>query len=411
MKTVALSVAPSNALQDPSLGLQLVAEFYCAKNLDSEEHITELLMRVAEFCNANVLFHQVHRFSPQGLSAIAVLSTSHIAVHTWPEHGILSLDTFTCGLEPRFEEIRQYVADTFIGHSINFNVLSRGVPRDVARSSFFAEGEPASPFTSIYPAPEGVHSFQSKVQTITSFTSPGAGSVLALDGIVQVADVDAFVYHELLSHPALYAHENPRRVGIVGGGDGHLALEVLKHEIVEELSLFELDEAVIATSQQLFPAVDVAFHDPRTTVHIGDAFKTLQSLDDNSLDVLLCDLPDPIGQAARLFGAEFYAECHRVLADDGIVVTQAGSVHFHPDHVRRVTKAMGEHFSTVELASGAIPTYPGSWWTFAIGTNGSACSHANAERADRPTVTTRLYDRSCHAWFFMPEVVRAKVLG
>src|SRR5262245_35357575 len=161
------------------------------------------------------------------------------------------------------------------------------------------------------------------------FESPRLGRVLALDGIVQMTDLDTYVYHELLAHPILFSHPAPRDVAIVGGGDVHLVAEVLKHPGLERVFLLELDEEVVQVACKHYSVARQALGDPRVEVVPRDAFESIADLS-GALDVIMIDLTDPIGPAARLFEDPFYALCAASLRDDGMLVAQTESIHFHP---------------------------------------------------------------------------------
>jgi spermidine synthase len=229
---------------------------------------------------------------------------------------------------------------------------------------------------------------------------------MALDGIVQMTDLDTYVYHEMLAHPALFSHPDPRAVAIVGGGDVHLVAEVLKHPGIERVYLLELDEEVVQVARKHYVVAREALNDPRVEVRPGDAFDSIAELA-GGLDVIMVDLTDPIGPAARLFEAEFYGLCERALREDGFLVAQTESFHFHPDVVRDCFVALSREFAHADLLWTAIATYPGAFWTFGIATKGLDPRVVRR----RPAVESRLYDVDAHEWFFVPEPVRRKLLA
>jgi spermidine synthase len=238
------------------------------------------------------------------------------------------------------------------------------------------------------------------------FESPRLGRVLALDGIVQMTDLDTYVYHEMLAHPALFAHPNPRDVAVVGGGDVHLVAEVLKHPGIERVFLLELDEEVIQVARKHYDVARDTLADPRVEVRPRDAFESIAELR-GELDVIMVDLTDPIGPAARLFEDPFYALCEQSLRADGILVAQTESIHFHPDVVRDCFSTLAARFAHAELLWTAIATYPGAFWTFAIA---SKQLDPRVVRR-RPEIATRLYDVAAHDWFFIPPPVRKKLVN
>ena len=150
------------------------------------------------------------------------------------------------------------------------------------------------------------------------------GRVMMLDGIVQVTTKDEFVYHEMMSHVPLFAHGKARRALIVGGGDGGVLREVLKHPEIEQATLCEIDQGVIDLCRQHFPEVSAgAYDDKRTRIVIADGTKFVAETPDR-FDVIMIDSTDPVGPGAVLFTREFYAGCARCLKPGGLLVTQNG---------------------------------------------------------------------------------------
>ena len=161
--------------------------------------------------------------------------------------------------------------------------------------------------------------------------------------------------------------------------------------------MLELDEEVVQVARKHYDVAREALSDPRVDVRPGDAFESIAELA-GELDVIMVDLTDPIGPAARLFEDEFYALCERALRPDGFVVAQTESIHFHPDVVRDCFTALSGRFARTDLLWGAIATYPGAFWTFGIATKGPDPRVVRR----RPEIATRLYDVDAHDWFFVP---------
>jgi spermidine synthase len=269
----------------------------------------------------------------------------------------------------------------------------------------FEEFEPGSALHASYDVLNILEQRRTQFQELMLFESPRLGRVLVLDGIVQMTDLDTYVYHEMLAHPALFSHPAPRSVAVVGGGDMHLVAEVLKHPCVERVSLLELDEEVVQVARKHYVVAREALNDPRVEVRPGDAFDSIAARA-GDVDVIMVDLTDPIGPAARLFEPDFYALCERALRGDGFLVAQTESLHFHPDVVRDCFAALSDVFACADLLWTAIATYPGAFWTFGIATKGLDPRVVRR----RPAVESRLYDVDAHEWFFVPEPVRCKLL-
>ena len=137
------------------------------------------------------------------------------------------------------------------------------------------------------------------------------GTVLVLDGAIQVTEKDEFVYHEMMTHVPLLSHGNCRTVLIIGGGDGGILREVLRHKTVEKVVLAEIDASVIALSKKYLPSLSKgAFDDPRLQVVIGDGAQFVKNSPER-FDVIICDSTDPEGPGAVLFSEEFYGTAIR----------------------------------------------------------------------------------------------------
>jgi spermidine synthase len=301
------------------------------------------------------------------------------------------------------DAIIDVLRDTFEAERVDARYLTRGVPPEIAKR--FEEYEPGSASHASYDMTRVLEQRRTEFQEVMLFESPRLGRVLALDGIVQMTDLDTYVYHEMLAHPVLFAHPNPRAVAVVGGGDVHLVAEVLKHPGIERVFLLELDEEVVQVARKHYELARETLADPRVEVRPRDAFESIADLH-GDLDVVMIDLTDPIGPAARLFEDEFYALCRESLRPDGMLVAQTESVHFHPEVVRNCFTTLRNRFAHADLLWTAIATYPGAFWTFSIASK----QHDPRVVRRRPEVESRLYDVESHEWFFVPPAVRRKLI-
>ena len=269
---------------------------------------------------------------------------------------------------------------------------------------YFLENEPTSPINYRYPVKRVLYRGKSRYQKILVFDAPFHGRVLALDNIVQLTTREEYFYHELLVHPILQAHPNPRQVLIVGGGDGGSLREVVKYASIEKVIECELDEQVVAVAKKYFPRVASGYRDKRVQLLHADGQKYLRGMDEK-FDAIILDLTDPIGPAKPLFEKPFYELCAAHLTEDGFLAAQTESLHFHPGTVRNVERALSSVFPIVEFATIPLAMYPGNWWTFAIG-----AVALDPKVARNPFgVETRIYSRDAHEWFFIPRSVREKL--
>ena len=170
-----------------------------------------------------------------------------------------------------------------------------------------------------------VHHEKSKYQDVLIFESSDHGMVLVLDNVIQCTERDEFSYQEMITHLALFSHPNPKRVLVIGGGDGGVLREVVKHESVEEAILCDIDEAVIRLSKKYLPGMSVGFEHPKTKTHVGDGFKFLDDYK-NAFDVIITDSSDPDGPAEALFQKPYFQLLHDALREGGVITTQGMSL-------------------------------------------------------------------------------------
>ena len=243
-----------------------------------------------------------------------------------------------------------------------------------------------------------VHDEKSPYQRIEIYETETFGTLMTLDGLVMVTDRDNFVYHEMMSHPALFTHPDPRRVLIIGGGDCGTLREVLRHKTVELAEQVELDERVTRVSEKFFPELCEANADARTRLHFTDGIKWVADAKPETYDVIVIDSTDPVGPAAGLFSEAFYENCFRALRPHGIVVGQSESPLFHADlilSVQKSLKAAGFH----DVATLFFPqcTYPSGWWSATLGGKNIRLRDFRAQDAADKSFATRYYNRAIHA--------------
>ncbi len=207
----------------------------------------------------------------------------------------------------------------------------------------------------------------SNFQHIQVFENRQFGRVLTLDGVVQTTQGDEFIYHEMLTHVPILAHGNARNVLIIGGGDGGIAREVLRHQSVEAVTMAEIDEGVIAFSKTYLPSLsDGAFDDPRLKLVIADGANFMANSVDK-YDVIIIDSTDPIGPGEVLFTDNFYSDAKKCLADGGVMVTQNGVPFMQPDELQSTMYAFQRLFVDWGCYTACIPTYAGGPMAFGWG--------------------------------------------
>lgn len=209
-------------------------------------------------------------------------------------------------------------------------------------------------------------------QRLRLFENARFGRVLTLDGVIQTTTADEFIYHEMMAHVPILAHGAARRVLILGGGDGGLAREVLRHASVEQVTMVEIDAGVVAFSREHLPGLSAgAFDDPRLDLVIADgmAFVAQSSA---QFDVILVDSTDPVGPGEVLFTDSFYGRAKARLAEGGILVTQNGVPFIQPEELRQSMRAFRALFRDATCYLATVPTYSGGPMALGWGTDGTA---------------------------------------
>ncbi len=238
------------------------------------------------------------------------------------------------------------------------------------------------------------------------------GKVLAMDGIIQLTERDEFCYHEMLAHVPLLTHPDPKSVLIIGGGDGGLLREVLKHEGLETVVIVEIDPTVIELSKKHFPSVSQgAYENPRTKLIIQDAAQFVKSTDE-TFDVILIDSNDPEGPAKVLFSSEFYGDCKSILKPYGILANQNGVPFLQKSELALTEANRKPHFKHVTFYTTSVPTYMGGLMAlgWASDKKYKVSEKALQERLKKVKGEMRYYTPAVHkAAFALPQFILIKL--
>lgn len=265
-----------------------------------------------------------------------------------------------------------------------------------------------------YEVSELLHKGRTDFQDLVIYTNPVFGKVMALDGITQTTEGDEFVYHEMMSHVPLFAHGDAKRVLVIGGGDGGVLREVLKHP-VEAVVEVELDRGVVDASIKWLPSIsDGAYDDPRTRLIIGDGAKFMAETDEK-FDVIIVDSTDPIGPGAVLFSREFYANCKRCLNPGGILVTQNGVPALQADELVSSVGHFKALFPDGSCYLAVVPTYIGGFmamgWASLDPAKRTVDEDTLRRRYEASGIETRYYSPELHKGAFaLPNFIR-KLVG
>lgn len=251
---------------------------------------------------------------------------------------------------------------------------------------------------------------KSEHQHIIIFHNSKFGRVMALDGIIQTTEKDEFIYHEMLTHVPIFAHGAAEKILIIGGGDGGMLRETLRHNSVKSVTMVEIDKAVVDMCVQYLPRHSQgAFDDPRLNLVIADGARFVAETKDK-FDIIIVDSTDPIGPGEVLFQLAFYENCHNIMNDNGIIVTQNGVAFMQPDEVKNTHKCFSQIFNDHHFYVAAVPTYIGGDMTFGWGSD--SLQHRKIEldtlkqRFEKANFKTRYYNPEVHmGCFALPQYI------
>ena len=378
-----------------SLGRHIIVEYYdCDPALMNDvTHIEQSMEQAAEASGATIINSTFHHFSPYGVSGVVVIQESHLAIHTWPEYGYASVDLFTCGgsVDP-WVAYRELKAFFKAGHGSAVE-MSRGEMALLEEKQFdlqqlrdkkSQEQAPKRTRDLWFTERDGsialslkhdgkLHDAKSNYQKIEVYDTQAYGKVLALDGNITTSEKDEYVYHEMISHVAALSHGQPKRVLVIGGGDGGTARELLKHPAIENIKVVEIDGAVVQASQQYFPQLAQVFDHPKLELVLADGIEFVKQQKPGSFDLVIVDSTDPVGPAEGLFTKAFYQQVYELLDEEGILITQSQSPRFNEKVFKEVFSLQKGLFGEdkVHCYLAYIPTYPSGMWSFSYCAKGS----------------------------------------
>ncbi|WP_303909542.1 polyamine aminopropyltransferase [Thiohalomonas denitrificans] len=249
-----------------------------------------------------------------------------------------------------------------------------------------------------------LHEEQTPFQKIEVYETEKFGNLMVIDGFVMLTSRDNFLYHEMMSHPALYTHPAPKRVLIIGGGDCGTLREVLRHPEVERAQQVDIDEGVTRAAELYFPELCEFNDDPRAELHFADGIRWVKEAEAGSVDVIIVDSTDPIGPAEGLFNEAFYRDCYRALGGNGILVQQSESPLLHMRLLTEMHGAMRTAgFPDVRTLQFPQPVYPSGWWSATLAGKGGVLDQFREVDARNKVYPTAYYSVGIHrAAFALP---------
>ena len=379
-----------------SVGRHVLVEYYgCDAELLGDASLLErAVVKAAKDAGATVLNSTFHQFAPVGTSGVVVIQESHLAIHTWPEFKYAAVDLFTCGdmIDPwvSFNSLKESLKSEFSspmemlrgqfellpevgGEEMWEHEDAPEIPPKYTRNVWFTEYEEDHGL-SLRHKGDKLFDRQSEFQRVTVLDTYKFGKMLTLDGAIMTTENDEYVYHEMIIHPAVQLVGSPKRILIVGGGDGGAARECLRYPTLDEVVVAEIDDVVVEASKEFLPTIASSFADPKTTLKIGDGIKYVAEADSESFDIVIVDSTDPVGPAEGLFSYDFYRHCHRLLRAGGVMVVQSESPRYNEEAFAGVHKCNQEIFGAERVFPylAYVPTYPTGMWSFSMAVKGDA---------------------------------------
>ena len=236
------------------------------------------------------------------------------------------------------------------------------------------------------------------------------GNMLLNDGLIMCTEKDEFVYHDMIAHVPLFVHPNPKKVLVIGGGDGGTAREVLRHPGVEKCVMVEIDKMVVDASIAHLPITSSVFDNPKLELHIDDGLKFVKETKEK-FDVVLVDSTDPIGPAQPLFGEEFYQDIYHCLSDDGIVVSQGESPFYEVPMQKKLMGIINKIFPISTIYNFSNLTYPGGLWSFTFASKKyHPINDFNPDRVSSFNGEFKYYNQRIHSGAFAIPSFMAKEL-
>lgn len=260
---------------------------------------------------------------------------------------------------------------------------------------------------------EVLHTERSEYQKIEVLETHGVGRLLLLDGKTMVSERDEFVYHEVMGHIPTMVHPNPKNVLIIGGGDGGIVREFVKHPNLERIDLVEIDERVIEVSKQYFPDCTSGLTDKRVNVRPQDGVEYIKSFK-NFFDIIIIDSTDPEDFAAGLFTKEFYTFVSEALTENGIMMAQTENPFYDEWGIKKFYDNLREVYPVVASFTGPMLIYPGVFWTFAFASKGvkpTSIVESRMPFMEKLQTSLKWYNMDWHKGAFNLSNIHKKVTG
>ena len=386
--------------------------------LNNMNIIKNSLLSACKVGNLSVLNENFHQFKPYGITGLILLSESHMSIHTWPENGYAAIDIFTCGEQSLPKKALEHIIKKMNIKNFQVKEMVRGIPLQnnnnvisVKNKKWLTDATGISDGISIMLLLKNENYLYTKktpYQQIYVYQTVNYGKCMTLDGIIQITEKDEMAYQEMITHVPIFSHPNPLNVLVIGGGDGGVVREILKHQYINSIVMCEIDEEVVKTSQTFFPEISCGLNDPKVDLVFQDAgiFVKDAAKKYKKFDVIIIDSSDPIGPNESLFKPEFYSDLKNILNTNGIICKQGESYWFDKKAMIDGYKFAKKEFNNVKYFTTDVPTYGGT-----IGFLLMSNVNFNQIRKDKNNIHLKYYTHNLHKkCFHLPDFVNKNFL-
>ena len=313
----------------------------------------KVINEIAKAANVTILNISKYKFEPQGFTILALLAESHISFHTFPEKGIISFDFFTCG------KISPTIAIDIIKNEFKHKrIVKKEFNRDT--KSLYHDIYSSSGLQKSYVVNEVLEDFKSKVgQHIEILELEQFGKSLFIDGEIQVASSDEYLYSSTFVGAGLNLNKCNERVAIIGGGDGGVARECVSKKF-NFIDWFELDPEVVDLCSKHLGDISKKSTEKNSVKCVwGDAFENIKTVGDDAYDHIFVDLNDD--QFCIDLASKNMDSLVRILKPKGVITAQVGSQDKKPLQVENWLNVFNHHFGNTKLSRVYIPSFDCSW--------------------------------------------------
>ena len=341
-------------------GNQFIAELiHCSKNILNDKMVLEQILKLGiKKCNIGLKSISSYQFKPIGVTVIAIVSESHIAIHTYPEARHVSVDIFTCSSDPtKSQELLHFLKNSFKPKTSRIIKILRGNPIEIKEKNWITSFSGYG-FETRYHVKKSLLSKKSAYQQIDIIENDNFGRMLFLDNDLQIAEKDANIYHSNVVSPLTKIKKKLNKVAILGGGDGGILNEILKYK-PKSVVLVDIDKKIIEAAKKYLRCIcNDAFNQPNVKVIIDDVNNFLEK--NQGFDVIIYDLtmhPASITNIDRkTFLNEVFLGIKNSLNKKGMISLQC-CPEFDIETFNILKKILLKYFSEIAFKKSFVPSF------------------------------------------------------